>query len=411
MLDIEQLNAPQKSLRVAVVSETWPPEINGVAMTMHRLALELQHRGHSIQVIRPRQAMKAGDPGLVGFEEMLTRGLPIPNYPHLRMGLPAKRLLINIWQRQRPDLVHVATEGPLGWSAVQAARKLKIPTSSDFRTNFHSYGQHYGIGRFTRAILAYLRKFHNLTDFTTVPTEKLRGELQALGFERLQVVSRGVDTERFSPAHRCDDLRRRWGADAQTRVYLYVGRLALEKNPELLAQAWNEIQVRDPKAMLVIVGDGPAMALFKRLMPNAIHVGSQSGDQLAAHYASGDIFLFPSVTETFGNVVPEAMASGLMGLTFNYAASAELVEHDNNGWVADYGDAQQYLTLAAKLGELSLERLVAMRQQARLTMLTRGWDAISKRVEGLWRHELLVDILPGLKAGDSYGAKQEQAPG
>ena len=411
MLDIEQLNAPQKSLRVAVVSETWPPEINGVAMTMHRLALELQHRGHSIQVIRPRQAMKAGDTGLVGFEEMLTRGLPIPNYPHLRMGLPAKRLLINIWQRQRPDLVHVATEGPLGWSAVQAARKLKIPTSSDFRTNFHSYGQHYGIGRFTRAILAYLRKFHNLTDFTTVPTEKLRGELQALGFERLQVVSRGVDTERFSPAHRCDDLRRRWGADAQTRVYLYVGRLALEKNPELLAQAWNEIQVRDPKAMLVIVGDGPAMALFKRLMPNAIHVGSQSGDQLAAHYASGDIFLFPSVTETFGNVVPEAMASGLMGLTFNYAASAELVEHDNNGWVADYGDAQQYLTLAAKLGELSLERLVAMRQQARLTMLTRGWDAISKRVEGLWRHELLVDILPGLKAGDSYGAKQEQAPG
>jgi glycosyltransferase involved in cell wall biosynthesis len=404
MLDIEQLNAPQKSLRIAVVSETWPPEINGVAITMHRLALELQHRGHSIQVIRPRQAMHSGEPALVGFEEMLTRGLPIPNYPHLRMGLPAKRLLINIWQRQRPDLVHVATEGPLGWSAVQAARKLKIPTSSDFRTNFHSYGQHYGIGRFTRAILAYLRKFHNLTEFTTVPTEKLRNELQALGFERLQVVSRGVDTERFSPVHRCDELRRRWGADAHTRVYLYVGRLALEKNPELLAQAWNEIVARDSKAMLVIVGDGPAMAVFKKLMPHAIHVGSQSGDQLAAHYASGDVFLFPSVTETFGNVVPEAMASGLMGLTFNYAASAELVRHDDNGWVADYGDAQQYLSLAAKLGDLAPERLVAMKQQARLTMLSRGWDVVSKRVEGLWRHELLDQT--ELTHGASVGAVQ-----
>ncbi|MCD8504927.1 MAG: glycosyltransferase family 1 protein [Burkholderiaceae bacterium] len=392
MLDIEQLNAPQNVLRVAVVSETWPPEINGVAITMHRLALELQRRGHAIQVIRPRQGAKAGQAGKMaatGFEEMLTLGLPIPNYPHLRMGLPAKRLLTNLWQKQRPDLVHVATEGPLGWSAVQAARKLKIPTSSDFRTNFHSYGQHYGIGRFTRAILAYLRKFHNLTDFTTVPTDKLKGELQAMGFERLKVVSRGVDTERFSPAHRSEDLRRRWGASAQSRVYLYVGRLAAEKNPELLAAAWREIACRDASAQLVLVGDGPASQLYRQLMPAAIYAGSQSGDALAAHYASADIFLFPSVTETYGNVVPEAMASGLMGLTFNYAASTELVRHDFNGWVADYGDADQYQALAGKLSELPLTRLNAMCAQARQTMLTRGWDAVSAQVEGLWRQELL----------------------
>jgi glycosyltransferase involved in cell wall biosynthesis len=389
MLDVDQFNASHTALRIAVVSETWPPEINGVAITMHRLALELQQKGHSIQVIRPRQPAQAKPAQAYGFEETLTYGFPIPAYPHLRVGLPAKRLLSTMWKRHRPDLVHVATEGPLGWSAVQAARKLKIPVSSDFRTNFHSYGQHYGMGRLHKTIAAYLRKFHNQTDFTTVPTPKLKAELEALGFQRLQIMSRGIDTERFDPKHRSDSLRQSWGATQQTRVYLYVGRLANEKNPLLLAQAWQTIRAKDPAAILVCVGDGPAADIYKKLMPEALFVGSQIEQALSAHYASADVFLFPSVTETYGNVVAEAMASGLVGLSFDYAASSELVQHRHNGWVARYNDDKAYVELAAELAQCPLGQLQAMREQARETMLTRGWDAVSTHVEGLWRVLLL----------------------
>ncbi len=387
MLDIEQLNSPHQHLRVAVVSETWPPEINGVAVTMHRLAVELERRGHSIQVIRPRQALdSAGVDPL--FEETLTRGLPIPAYPHLRMGLPAKQSLMRLWQRQRPDVVHIATEGPLGWSAMQAARQLKLPVSSDFRTNFHQYGQHYGLGKLTKVIAKYLRKFHNLTHFTTVPTEKLRLELQALGFERLAVLSRGVDTERFSPEHRSEALRQSWGVTHKTRVYLYVGRLAVEKNPVLLAKAWRVIATKDAHARLVIVGDGPASVQYRELMPDAIYVGSRRGEDLATHYASADVFLFPSTTETYGNVVPEAMASGLMGLTYDYAASSELVRHDHNGWVAAYGDDAHYLALASELAVMSPVHLARCRKQAHASMQSHGWDAISMHIEHLWREQM-----------------------
>lgn len=357
-------------------------------MTMHRLAVELQNRGHSIQVIRPKQAHPQTTDS--SFDETLTFGIPIPAYPQLRLGMPAKRLLTQLWTRQRPDVVHIATEGPLGWSAMQAAKKFKIPVSSDFRTNFHSYGQHYGVGGLKKAIAAYLRKFHNHTNFTTVPTENLKRDLCQIGFQRLEVIGRGIDTHRFNPDKRSNELRGSWGIEAGHRVYLYVGRLAAEKNPQLLAQAWDLISKKDPHAKLVLVGDGPATDHFRKLMPKGLFVGAKVGDELAACYASSDVFLFPSMTETYGNVVAEAMASGLLTLTFNYAASAELVNHDANGWVAPFDDTQQYLSLAEQLAVLSDERLNRIRAQARHTMLERGWNVITAQMEDLWK-QLLVE--------------------
>ena len=176
---IEQYPAPRHSLRLAVVTETYPREINGVALSLGRMVHGLRERNHDIQLIRPRQLPTDQAAKNPGFDELLTGGLPIPRYPNLRMGLPAKRVLINQWLHQRPDLVHIITEGPLGWSALQAAAKLKIPVCSDFRTNFHSYSQHYGIGLLKKPIVAYLRKFHNRTLATLVPTEQLRGEPRA----------------------------------------------------------------------------------------------------------------------------------------------------------------------------------------------------------------------------------------
>ena len=382
-LHIERYPSPQQSLRVAVVSETYPPEVNGVAITVDRLVRGLQARNHDIQVIRPRQhaldQAAAHDP----LEHVLMRGLPIPRYPHLRMGLPAKNALLKLWTVRRPDVVHIATEGPLGWSALQAARKLKLPVSSDFRTNFHAYSRHYGAGWLHKPIAAYLRKFHNRADCTLVPTPQLANELQTMGFERLLVVARGVDTQRFHPAHRSTDLRAAWGADASTRVVLSVGRLAAEKNLSLLTEAFEAMRHVDPRLKLVVVGDGPERAALQARCPDAILAGPRRDADLATHYASADIFLFPSLTETYGNVTPEALASGLAVVAFDYAAAAELIRHGDNGLLAPVGDASAFIhravDLAAQpaLGE-------TLRQQARDTTQSLDWAVIVTQVESIW---------------------------
>ena len=157
----QQYPAAVRTLRIAMVTETYPPEINGVAMTMGRIVAGLQSRGHTIQLIRPRQhaADRAADQPL--FQEVLQRGVPIPRYDALKLGLPAKRALTRLWTTHRPDIVHVVTEGPLGWSALAAANKLRLPAATDFHTNFHSYSGHYGIGWLKKPITAYLQKFHN----------------------------------------------------------------------------------------------------------------------------------------------------------------------------------------------------------------------------------------------------------
>jgi hypothetical protein len=193
----EQLSRGRRTLRVAVITETYPPEVNRVALTAARFVEGLRARGHEIQLVRPRQ--DRGDNAVAGerLEEVLTRGVPVPNHPNLRLGLPAKRALARLWGRLRPDVVHVLTEGPLGWSALSAARQLKLPVVSDFRTGF--YGQH-GIGWLGKPILAYLRKFHNRALWTLVPTEALCAELTRLGFRNLRVVAREGDTTPFDRA-------------------------------------------------------------------------------------------------------------------------------------------------------------------------------------------------------------------
>jgi glycosyltransferase involved in cell wall biosynthesis len=217
------------AVRIAYVTETYPPELNGVALTVERTVRHLRRHGHSLELIRPRQAAEAP---LDAPDELRTLGCPIPMYPDLRLGLAAGGTLRRRFARTRPQLVHVATEGPLGWAALQAAQALRIPVSSDFRTNFHQYSRYYGFGWLSPVIHDYLRRFHNRTQRTFVPTHALRDELAATGFRRLDVVGRGVDTTLFGPGKRSAALREQWGA-GDGSVLLYVGRLAAEKNVEL----------------------------------------------------------------------------------------------------------------------------------------------------------------------------------
>jgi len=380
---VDEFPAERQSLRIAFVTETYPPEVNGVAMSIARVVEGLRARNHEVQLIRPRQdrADVAGSDGR--FHEVLMRGMPIPRYPNLKMGLPSKKALVGVWSARRPDIVHIATEGPLGWSALQAAQRLKLPVSSDFRTNFHAYSKHYGIGWLHKPIMAYLRKFHNHTQCTMVPTEALRQSLSEYGFRNLTVLARGVDTALFNPQRRSEELRRTWGATHDTTVVLHVGRLAPEKNLGTLAAAFDAMRQVNANTKLAFVGDGPARKSLQGRCPDAVFAGMRAGEDLAAHYASGDVFLFPSVTETFGNVTPEAMASGLAVLAYDYAAAGQLIRSGENGMLAPFDNAPEFVHRAASLArDPPLARAIGAR--ARQTACEHSWDRIIGEVESVF---------------------------
>jgi len=389
-LILQHLPVSQRSLRIAVVTETYPPEINGVAMTLARIVTGLQARNHQIQLIRPRQNADDNAAELPQFEEVLQRGVPIPRYSGLKMGLPAKSALLRLWQAKRPDIVHIATEGLLGWSALAAANKLKIPVATDFHTNFHAYTQHYGLGLLRRPVASYLRKFHNKARLTMVPTHSLRDELHRYGYHNLAVVSRGVDTALFHPARRSDERRRQWGAGAKALVALYVGRLAPEKNLALVMDSFTRIQSHQPNAKLVLVGDGPERAALESCHPHPIFAGMRSGVDLAQHYASADLFLFPSTTETYGNVTLEAMASGLAVVAYDYAAARELIRHGANGLLAPFDQAPQFIALAESLAATPGE-IGHLGNSARNTAETIEWE----KVYDAFERELLSIVREG----------------
>jgi glycosyltransferase involved in cell wall biosynthesis len=371
-------------LRLSYVTETFPPEINGVAATVVRFVEHLRERGWEVDLVRPRQPHEAAREVA---DELLTRGLPLPMYPDLRLGLVRSASLAARWRAARPALVHVATEGPLGSAAIKAARALGLPVTSDFRTNFHAYSRHYRLGWAEGMVLSYLRRFHNRTRRCFVPTPTLKGELERAGFERVAVVGRGIDTRRFSPALRSTALRASWDVDDATPVLLYVGRLAPEKNVALAFAAHRALARRALPARLVVVGDGPLRETLERQHPDAIFAGPRRGEDLARHYASADVFLFPSLTDTFGNVVLEALASGLLVVAYDSAAAGLHLRAGANGLPVTPGDEAGFVA-AATDAATHLPRLAHLRVAARATAESLRWDRIVQDFES---H--LLDVL------------------
>ncbi|HEY0946072.1 MAG TPA: glycosyltransferase family 1 protein [Opitutaceae bacterium] len=368
-------------MKIALVTETYPPEVNGVAMTLSRLVQGLRTRGHRVEVVRPRQATELHAREKPLTEDLLVPGVPIPFYKALRLGLPVTGRLRRRWATRRPDVVHVATEGPLGLAAVRAARALRLPVTSSFHTNFHAYGGHYGFKPLRGAALGYLRWFHNRTRCTLVPAGDLRAALESDGFERLGVLARGVDAQLFAPGRRRPELRASWGASADTPVVIYVGRMAAEKNLGLAVEAFLAMQQEAPRAKFVLVGDGPERPALARQYPQFHYAGMRRGEDLAAHYASADVFVFPSVTETFGNVVTEALASGLVVLAYDYAAAREHVRSGENGFTVPFGDGGRFLAAAQEIMQRRSE-WPALRAAARASALAITWDAIIEKFEG-----------------------------
>jgi glycosyltransferase involved in cell wall biosynthesis len=367
---------------ICIVTETFPPEVNGVALTLSHLVEGLRTNGHLVSVVRPRQRKVESCHAASTSMTTLVHGLPLPGYRGLQFGLPSGRLFRHIWTLNRPDVVYVATEGPLGWSAVCASQRLGIAAFSGFHTNYHSYSKHYRLGWFERLVFRYLCGFHNRTAGTLVPTADLRDRLRGLGFNNVSDMGRGVDSRLFGPQHRCGELRRTWGVSDSDLAILYVGRLAPEKNLAVAVEAYRSMTKKRESLKFVIVGDGPLRSSLQNQHRDLIFRGTQTGEQLARHYASADMFLFPSETETFGNVTLEAMASGLVVVAYDYAAAKLHIKHNETGVLVPYGNSKAFVDSSASMVWDS-QAIHRIRKQAREYVASVKWSRVVERFERL----------------------------
>jgi glycosyltransferase involved in cell wall biosynthesis len=350
-------------------------------MTFGVIAGELARRGHSVAVYRPWRRDLPDGRANANYRQVPMPGLPIPGYPLLRLGLPAGGKLRRTWSADRPDLVHVATEGPLGLSAVKAARALGIPVTSSFHTNFHAYTHHYKISLFRNVALGWLRHVHNMTLRTFVPTADLCGELSFMGFANLAVMSRGVDTRQFRPERRSESLRNDWNAGPDDPVVIHVGRMAAEKNYPLLFRAYAAMAKANPRCRFVLAGEGPLKRSLVRGHPECIFAGFFSRDEIGRHYASADIYVHASLTETFGNVLTEAMASGLASVGFDYAAARMFVKDGVNGLTAPPADSEALIAAAVRLAT-DADLRSRLRIAGRTAVEAQSWERVIAQFEG-----------------------------
>lgn len=384
-------------LKITIVTETWAPEINGVANSLLNLCLGLQSWGHQIQLIRPKpkqQCMR-----FKPEKECWVRAQAIPKYPTLQFGWPQISKISNALDDFQPDIVHIVTEGPLGCASLFVAKSKGIPISSGFHSAFQEFSRYFEFPLLVKPIARYLTWFHNRTQITCLPSQDTAVDLKNMGVRgRLQVVGRGVDTQLFSSNKRSHAVRASWGVSEQTRVLLSVGRLSPEKEVGLIIETYKKMLDQGIQNMvLVIVGDGPDRVHLEKLAGAArvIFTGSLVGEALAQVYASADIFIFPSQVETFGNVVLEALASGLPVLAYDYACAKLHVRPEQTGWLIPFGNQSAFILALYGLPDQSV--LQRMGQQAEQEVATAGWrqpiqdfeSALYIAVEHLHSHKKL----------------------
>ena len=360
-------------LKIAIVTETWSPEINGVALSLLQLCKGLQKQGHKILLIRPEQKQLCDQ--FLPNQQCLVKAQAIPQYPSLQFGWPQFLKVSQALDQFAPNVVHIVTEGPLGLSVLQAAKTKGIPVSSAFHSPFQEFSRYFDLAFLIKPIQRYLRWFHNNTQLTCIPSKDTEYILREFGICcPLVVVGRGVDVTHFSPQHYSSILRQQWQATPSTQVMLYVGRLSPEKEIDVLVQAYLSIKKNNPDIKLVIVGDGPERGRLEILClgHDVIFTGNLSGQKLAQAYASANVFVFASQVETFGNVVLEAMASGLPVIAYNYACAHLHIKHGLTGWLSSLGDKTGFMQSMYQLP--SNQQLKHMGLEARKAVQHIGWQ-------------------------------------
>ena len=361
-------------MKVIIVSDTFAPDVNGVARTLGMLARGLMARGHAVDVVTTQEYDAADGP-----RTHVVASAPLPGYNSLRVGFTSISWFASLFQRLRPDVLYVATETPLGVAGIWAAHRAGVPVVSGFHTNFHTYLSDYHLTGLQPVAEALLRAVHNHTARTLAQSRDTAEMLTRMGVQNAGVLDHGVDSRTFRPAARDAGLRRSWGADDGTPVAIHVGRLAAEKNLQLLQRAFAAFLEVHPQGRCVVVGDGPSLMEIKDACPQAVFAGMRRGEELARYYASGDVGIFPSTSETFGNVVLESLASGLVTVTYDYAAGRMHITNGVEGFLAPLHDE------AAFLGQVRVAAAQwndsCLRQKGRLKAEGLSWDAVVAHFE------------------------------
>ena len=362
-------------MRIAIITESFRPDVNGVAHSVVRVAEHLVLRGHHPLVIAPRPAGGApddsvpdhGDPP--GYPVVRVPSLPMPGYRRFRLGVPSRKIRAALLGH-RTDLVHLASPFCLGARGSAVAQHLGVPAIAVYQTDIPGYARAYHTGRLGEAAAwRWLRGIHDAADRTLAPSTASAACLHSQGIERVWLWGRGVDTTRFAPAHRSASLRRSLAPGGEVLVG-YVGRLAAEKRVDLLARV-----ATLPGTRLIIVGTGPAEAMARRVMPAAVFLGQREGIELARIFASLDIFVHSGCYETFGQTLQEAAASGLPVVAPAVGGPLDIVADGVTGYLVTPGDAEALAAAVARLVADPGSR-AAQGRAARARMLARSWTAL-----------------------------------
>ncbi|MFP4177827.1 MAG: glycosyltransferase family 4 protein, partial [Acholeplasmataceae bacterium] len=369
--------------RVAIVSDTYYPHVNGVSNTIHEMVSHFKRTGQPYILIAPAYKKPVWSKRM-GVRMRTVPSIKFPLYPDAVISLPGKRNINRILDAFQPDVIHCLTEFNLGLSALRYGKKRGIPVLSNYSSHFHLNTKHLKIGFITKPLTRYLAWFHGQADLTTCPSNVTKAFLEEQGMENVVVFSRGVDPHRFDPAYRSEKLRKSWRAENK-RVFLYVGRVSGEKDLDVLLEAWNSLpEDLRTESRMVVTGSGPILKRMQEDYPDVVFTGQKTGEELSRIYASADVFAFPSAFETFGNVVLEAMSSGLPVIVADEGGVLEMAEDRTNGLIARAKDVSSF---KEKLTEMiRTDDLSRFQQSALATASDRTWPKVFERLNEDYVH-------------------------
>ncbi len=365
-------------LKIAIFSDTYFPQVNGVAQTLKRLTNHFEKNEILYQIYSPDINDSSTYPNINQFPS-----LPLFLYPECRTVITSPRKIENNLQKFKPDLIHLATPYTMGLYGLFAAKKLNIPVVSSYHTHFDQYLKYYRVAWLAPLLWKYLKWFHHSTEKIFVPSKETMEKLQSQGFNSLKIWGRGIDCQQFKPIiNASDDIRKRYNIK-EKYILLYVGRLAPEKDLKTLSVIMEKMPVQIKQNIhWLMVGDGPNMEEWKEraiVQKNITLTGYLRGEELAKIYAGADLFVFPSYTETFGNVVLESLACGTPAIVANAGGVAEIVEDNRTGRICEKSNADDFISAIHDLLVNDDERL-KMGMEARTYALTKSWDVILDRL-------------------------------
>ncbi len=363
-------------MRIAIVTESFLPQVNGVSNTVRHVAERAARRGHDVLVVAPGPGPDEHE----GIPVVRTRSLRLPGYGSFPVGLPDAAVQRSL-ERFTPDVVHLASPIALGAVGLRHARRIGVPTIGVYQTDVGGFARHYGLVPAEAAVDRWVAGLHQKMDRTLAPSSASRRQLESLGVEQVHLWRRGVSIDLFGPERRSEQLRRQWGVGDRV-VVGYVGRLAAEKQVRRLVEL-----AAVPDLHLVVVGDGPERAWLEAAMPRATFTGMLCGEELATAFASLDVFVHTGEHETFCQTVQEAQASGVPVVVPAAGGPLDLVEHGRTGLFHTPGEPTSLATTVAAVARDPLLRQ-RLALGGRRVVATRTWERVVD--------ELLLDHYPAL---------------